>query len=106
MWSIAIFPPERVMKMDIEGSERDVIADMIFSARFQYVNSIMVDSAQRLDYLHSYKNRYIPVKIRHYTLNCSMFGQKVQNGTIHEVMIKSLRYYLNIIDEHHGKCHT
>ena len=47
MWPIAIFPPERVMKMDIEGSERDVIADMIFSARFQYVNSIMVDSAQR-----------------------------------------------------------
>ena len=92
--------------MDIEGSKRDVIADMIFSARFQYVNSIMVDSAQRLDYLHSNKNRYIPVKIRHYTLNCSMFGQKVQNGTIHEMMIKSLRYYLNIIDEHHGKCHT
>ena len=44
------------MKMDIEGSERDVIADMIFSARFQYVNSIMVDSAQRLDYRHSYTN--------------------------------------------------
>ena len=36
-------PPRVVMKLDIEGSEVDVIADLTFNGGFQYINSIMVE---------------------------------------------------------------
>ena len=81
--------------MDIEGSERHVVTDMLFNARFQYVNSIMVDSTERLGYLHSYKNRYIPVKIRHYTRNCSILvkSAKRNNTWSDDKIIKVLFKY-------------
>ena len=44
-------PPRVVMKMDIEGSEVDVIPDLIFSGGFQYINSIMVEWHERLENL-------------------------------------------------------
>ena len=36
-------PPRVVMKLDIEGSEVDVISDLLFNGGFQYINSIMVE---------------------------------------------------------------
>ena len=36
-------PPRVVMKLDIEGSEVDVVSDLIFNGGFQYINSIMVE---------------------------------------------------------------
>jgi len=42
-------PPQIVMKMDIEGSEVDVIPDMLFTGGFQYINTIMVEWHERLE---------------------------------------------------------
>ena len=48
--------PQVVMKMDIEGSEVDVIPDMLFSGGFQYINTIMVEWHERLERLEERKN--------------------------------------------------
>lgn len=42
-------PPNVVMKMDIEGSEVDVIPDLIYTGGLQYINTIMVEWHQRLE---------------------------------------------------------
>ena len=39
------------MKMDIEGSEVDVIPDLIFTGGLQFINSIMVEWHERLEKL-------------------------------------------------------
>ena len=44
-------PPRVVMKMDIEGSEVDVIPDLIFSGGLQYINVLMVEWHSRLENL-------------------------------------------------------
>ena len=46
-----ILPPKVVMKMDIEGSEIDVIPDLIFTGGLQYINTIMVEWHARLEKL-------------------------------------------------------
>ena len=38
-----------LMKMDIEGSEIDVIPDIIFTGGLQYVNKVMIEWNERLD---------------------------------------------------------
>ena len=43
--------PRVVMKMDIEGSEVDVIPDLIFTGGLQFINSIMVEWHERLEKL-------------------------------------------------------
>ena len=48
-------PPNVVMKMDIEGSEVDVIPDMLFTGGFQYINTIMVEWHERLERLEERK---------------------------------------------------
>ena len=40
-------PPEVVMKMDIEGSEVDVIADLVLSGSIKYINLLMVEWHRR-----------------------------------------------------------
>ena len=40
---LADIPPRVAMKMDIEGSEVDVVPDLIFSGSLQYVNIMMVE---------------------------------------------------------------
>ena len=37
------FPPKVVMKMDIEGSEIDVLPDLIFTGSLQYINRLMIE---------------------------------------------------------------
>ena len=37
------FPPRVVMKMDIEGSEIDVLPDLIFTGSLQYINRLMIE---------------------------------------------------------------
>ena len=49
-------PPQVVMKMDIEGSEVDVIPDMLFTGGFQYVNTLMVEWHERLERLEERKS--------------------------------------------------
>jgi hypothetical protein len=44
-------PPNVVMKMDIEGSEVDVVPDLIFTGGLQYINTIMVEWHDRLEKL-------------------------------------------------------
>ena len=49
--SSKIYPPKVLVKMDIEGSEVDVIPDLIFSGGLQYINIIMVEWHERLEKL-------------------------------------------------------
>ena len=44
-------PPKIVMKMDIEGSEVDVMPDLIFTGGLQYINAIMIEWHERLEVL-------------------------------------------------------
>ena len=48
-------PPRVVMKMDIEGSEVDVIPDLIFNGGLQHINVLMVEWHPRLENLHERK---------------------------------------------------
>jgi hypothetical protein len=43
--------PNVVMKMDIEGSEVDVIPDLLFTGGLQFINNIMVEWHERLEKL-------------------------------------------------------
>ena len=52
------FPPKVVMKMDIEGSEVDVMPDLIFTGGLQHVNSIMVEWHGRLEKLPKRKKAH------------------------------------------------
>ena len=52
------FPPKIVMKMDIEGSEVDVMPDLIFSGGLQHINSIMVEWHERLEKLQNRKQAH------------------------------------------------
>ena len=45
-------PPNVVMKMDIEGSEVDVIPDLLFTGGLQFINNIMVEWHDRLEKLY------------------------------------------------------
>ena len=38
-----LFPPKVVMKIDIEGSEMDVIPDILFTGGLEYINTLMVE---------------------------------------------------------------
>jgi len=40
-------PPRVVMKMDIEGSEVDVIPDLIYSGGLQYINTLLIEWHER-----------------------------------------------------------
>ena len=44
-------PPQIVMKMDIEGSEVDVMPDLIFSGGLEHINKLMVEWHGRLEKL-------------------------------------------------------
>ena len=44
-------PPQIVMKMDIEGSEVEVISDLIFTGGLEYINAIMVEFHAKLERL-------------------------------------------------------
>ena len=40
---VEAFPPRVVMKVDIEGSELDVIPDLLFTGGLEYINTMMVE---------------------------------------------------------------
>jgi len=48
-------PPRVVMKMDIEGSEVDVIPDLIYSGGLQYINILMIEWHERMQKLQERK---------------------------------------------------
>ena len=43
--------PKVVMKMDVEGSEVDIIPDLLFNGGLQYVNTLMIEWHKRLEIL-------------------------------------------------------
>ena len=51
-------PPRVLMKMDIEGSEVDVIPDLIFTGGLQYINSFMVEWHGRFENLSERKKAH------------------------------------------------
>ena len=46
-------PPNVVMKMDIEGSEVDVLPDVLYTGGLQFVNNLMIEWHDRLEKLES-----------------------------------------------------
>ena len=50
-----LHPPNIVMKLDIEGSEVDVMPDLIFSGGLEHINTIMVEWHERLEKLMARK---------------------------------------------------
>ena len=51
--SLNLPPPNVVMKMDIEGSEVDVIPDLLYTGGLQYINNLMIEWHDRLEKLES-----------------------------------------------------
>ena len=51
-------PPKIVMKMDIEGSEIDVMPDIIFTGGLQYINELMIEWHSRLEQLAERKKAH------------------------------------------------
>ena len=51
-------PPKIVMKMDIEGSEIDVMPDIIFTGGLQYINELMIEWHSRLERLEERKKAH------------------------------------------------
>ena len=51
-------PPKIVMKMDIEGSEIDVMPDIIFTGGLQYINELMIEWHSRLEQLDERKKAH------------------------------------------------
>ena len=49
-------PPRVIMKMDVEGSEVDVLSDLIFRGGLQHVNIMMIEWHQRLEKLEIRRN--------------------------------------------------
>ena len=60
--SSASHPPQIVMKMDIEGSEVDVLPDLIFTGGLEHVNNIMVEWHGRLEKLSERKTAQIQLE--------------------------------------------
>jgi hypothetical protein len=52
------YPPRVLMKMDIEGSEIDVIPDLIFTGGLQYINGLMVEWHRRMEIDGKRKNTH------------------------------------------------
>ena len=70
------FPPRVVMKMDIEGSEIDVLPDLIFTGSLQYINTLMVEWHEHRETLASRKIAQSVLKntLRFYTANSKENG--------------------------------
>ena len=51
-------PPKVLMKMDIEGSEIEVISDIIFTGALQHVNILMIEWHQNLEKLKKRKQTH------------------------------------------------
>ena len=51
-------PPRVLMKMNIEGSEKDVNPDIIFTRDLQYVNKVMIEWHERLEKEESRKQTH------------------------------------------------
>ena len=51
-------PPRVLIKMDIEGSEVDVIPDLIFTGALQHINLLMIEWHERLEKLSARKNAH------------------------------------------------
>ena len=74
-------PPKVVMKMDIEGSEVDVIPDLIFSGGFQYIDTLMMEWHGRLQNIPERQNnseilKGIVESLSLFTNNSRNYGRK------------------------------
>ena len=74
--------PNVVMKMDIEGSEIDVIPDLIFTGGLQYINHIMIEWHERLEIVPERKRSHkilenIIESLGNYSATMKNHGSKV-----------------------------
>jgi hypothetical protein len=70
-------PPRIIMKMDIEGSEVDVIPDLIVTGAFQYINGIMVEWHGRLQNLE--ERRKASKKLEEIIKSLSEYSKIIKN---------------------------
>ena len=87
------------MKMDIEGSEVDVMPDLIFTGGLQYINSVMVEWHERLENLPERKKVH---KILERTVkSLSDYSDSMENGTKFDFNLVNLddeTYYTSKLD--------
>ena len=93
------------MKMDIEGSEVDVMPDLIFTGGLQYINAIMVEWHERLEKLPQRKRAQQQLETIVETL--SEYSENMKNDS------KIDFHLLNLDDESYykskfklPKCHS
>ena len=88
--------PKVVMKMDIEGSEVDVIPDLIFTGGLQFVNSIMVEWHERLEKLpERIKSQKI---LKEVIENLSEYSRTMNTFDFNLVNIDDETYYTSRFD--------
>ena len=92
----AASPPKLVIKMDIEGSEVDVIPDLIFTGGLQFVNSIMVEWHERLEKLpERIKSQKI---LKEVIENLSEYSRTMNTFDFNLVNIDDETYYTSRFD--------
>ena len=69
--------PNVVMKMDIEGSEVDVIPDLLFTGGLQFINNIVVEWHERLEKIINRRNAQQQLKLVIQTL--SKYSETMKN---------------------------
>ena len=69
-------PPNVVMKIDIEGSEVDVIPDLIFTGGLQYINSLMVEWHERFQKLN--ERRKAETHLKNVIKDLSIFSNNMK----------------------------
>ena len=88
--------PRVLIKMDIEGSEADVIPDLIFTGALQYINLIMIEWHARYEKLPARKNAHSILKktmslLTEYSSSMKEHGAKFDFNS------------MNVDDESYGK---
>ena len=78
--SLNLPPPNVVMKMDIEGSEVDVIPDLLYTGGLQYVNNLMIEWHERLEKLESRRIAQRELRLIIQTLSEHSKTMKTQNS--------------------------
>ena len=73
-------PPNVVMKMDIEGSEVDVLPDVLFTGGLQFVNNLMIEWHDRLEKLESRRKAQQQLRLIVQTLSEHTKTMKANNS--------------------------
>ena len=85
----AASPPRLVIKMDIEGSEIDVIPDLIFNGGLRYINILMVEWHARYERIEARRKAHS--QLREILRSVSIFDKQMEDtGDNHDFRFKDI----------------